>query len=421
MRFTRAFVRSCCAAFSALLLAGAAHAQWTPVAAVPATELFSLTTNGDTLAAGADTTVYVSTDAGATWHATSQPIPAVSPITAVWVQNGLLYSGTFGQGVFVSSNLGATWSDFNAGLVGGAFDSQLDVVDFQSRGDSLYAATAGAGVYVHSFAPGSIWHHFGDEFEPNQASNVNALALGGTRLIATAGANGMVFRRDPGEPDWTISFLDNVGIHAGLQGMSLLWTGTGWVIGTNAGVFRSATGQEPWGFTNLGIGSIFWNAFASQGTRLFGAFDLATQAVVAESNDGGATWHDGVGFPGVFVQDLAIVGSTLYAARGDGLWRRSIAPASLPDDRGAAVRFAAAGPQPFGAETRVRFELPAPANVSIRLFDALGRAAGERIEGVWPAGAHDVAIDGRRLAPGVYTAVLAANGNRAALRLVHVR
>jgi hypothetical protein len=410
-----------CAALVALFAARAAEAQWTPVAAVPTTELFSMTTRGDTLAVGADTTMYVSTDAGLTWHASAKPVVGVAAITAAWVQNGRLYAGTFGQGAFVSSDLGASWSDFNAGLVGGAFDTQLDVVDFQSRGDSLYAATAGAGVYVHGFAPGSTWHHFGDVFEPNQASNVNALALGGTRLVATGGANGMVFRRDPGAPDWTISFLNNIGIAAGQQATGVLWTGTGWVVGGNTGVFRSVTGQEPWAFTNLGIGSMLWSAFAVQGGRLFGAFDQLTQAVIGESNDGGATWHDGVSFPGVVVEDLAIVGNTLYAARGDGLWRRSIAPASVPGDDFATPRFAIAGPQPFGAETRVRFELPASAHVSIRVFDALGRGVGERIDGVWPAGAHTVALDGRHLVPGVYTAVLASNGRRAALRLVHVR
>src|SRR5262249_21277413 len=158
--------------------------------------------------------------------------------------------------------------------------------------------------------------------EPNQASNVTALGLGGTRLIASAGANGMVFVRDPGDLEWTISNLDNVGIHAGLSASNSVWTGTAWVVGTNLGTFRSSTGVEPWTRTPLGIGPLSWAAFAPLGHHLFAAFDTQTFAVMAQTDDDGATWTDAEFLPGAFVKDLAISGGNLYAGRGDGLWRR---------------------------------------------------------------------------------------------------
>ena len=69
-------------------------------------------------------------------------------------------------------------------------------------------------LYVRSFAAGN-WHHFGEVFEPNAASNTNGIAGGGTRLLVSAGANGMVFFRDPGDADWTRSWLDNTGLAPG--------------------------------------------------------------------------------------------------------------------------------------------------------------------------------------------------------------
>ena len=76
-----------------------------------------------------------------------------------------------------------TWgrrgSAFNQGLVGGILDSQLDISALEVRGDSLYAGTFGAGVYVRGLSGVSTWSHFGEEFEPNQMSNVNdVVALG---------------------------------------------------------------------------------------------------------------------------------------------------------------------------------------------------------------------------------------------------
>jgi hypothetical protein len=70
------------------------------------------------------------------------------------------------------------------------------ISSFEVRGDSLFAGTFGAGVYVRSLLGSGGWSHFGEVFEPEQASNVNTLALGNGRLLAAAGSNGSVFWRD---------------------------------------------------------------------------------------------------------------------------------------------------------------------------------------------------------------------------------
>jgi hypothetical protein len=399
-------------------LAAPAAAQWSRVDALPGSELFSIWANRDTIAVGADTAVFVSTNGGANWSRSARPVAGVTSIQAVRIRNGRLYAGTFGQGAFVSDDLGATWSAFNDGLVGGILDTQLDLVDFAILGGTLIAGTAGAGVYARDLdGPGS-WHTFGDVFEPNQASNVNSLALGGTRLIASAGANGMVFRRDPGDADWTISNLDNVGIHAGLSAMTAAWSGTGWVVGTNLGVFRSVAGQEPWTRTDPGLGSLDWVTFATQGHHLFAAFNVPLAAVMEESDDDGATWQDEEVLASVFVKQLAVSGNDLYAARGDGLWRRPAGTTSVAVGTTSHLRFALAGPQPCRDVARLRFDLPAAGAVSIEVLDVLGRAVGDRLTGWWPSGPHEVSLDARRLSPGVYAALLSAAGQREVVRLV---
>ena len=401
--------------------AAPAAAQWSRVEALPGTELFSIWANGDTIAVGADTAVFVSTNGGANWSRSARPVTGVTSIQAVRIRNGRLYAGTFGQGAFISDDLGATWSAFNDGLVGGILDSQLDLVDFAIQGSNLIAGTAGAGVYARDLGGPGSWHTFGDVFEPNQAPNVNSLALGGTRLIASAGANGMVFRRDPGDADWTISNLDNVGIHAGLSAMSAVWSGTGWVVGTNLGVFHSVAGQEPWTRVDPGLGSLNWVTFAPQGHHLFGAFNTRLAAVMEESDDDGATWQNAEVLPSVFVKQLAVSGNDLYAARGDGLWRRQIGTASVAAVTPGQLSLALAGPQPCRDLARLRFELPEAEAASIEVFDVLGRSMGDRVTGWWSAGPHEVALDARRLSPGVYAALLSAGGRREVVRLVHVQ
>ena len=74
-----------------------------------------------------------------------------------------------------------------------------------------------------------------------------------------------------------------------------------------------------------------WTAFATQGHHLFAAFDLVNQAVMGQCKDDGATWQLLESLPGAFVYDLAMSGSDLYAARADGLWRRSTGTLSVPE------------------------------------------------------------------------------------------
>jgi hypothetical protein len=409
-------------AFGLLATAAPAMAQWTRVEEVAASNTFSVRANGDTIAAGADTTVYVSSDAGATWKRSVKPVAGVTSVQAVLIRNGRLYAGTFGQGVFISDDLGDTWQAFNQGLVGGPLNSQLLISDFQVRGDSLYAATLGAGVYVRNLAAAGTWSHFGEEFEPNQASNVDALALGGTRLLAAAGSNGMVFRRDPGEGDWTISWLNNVGLSPGRQARSLAWNGSGWVVGTNTGVFRSVLGQEPWTPSGPGLGTLNSSAFATRGRQLFAAFDIVNFAVIEHSLDDGATWQELESLPAVFVFKLAMSGTDLYAARADGLWRRSTATVSVPGD-GAPIgpRFAMVGPQPVRDFARFRVEMPEPGSASIAFFDVAGRRVADRIQQSWSAGTHELAWNVRDLVPGVYSALLTTDNGRAVVRLAHIR
>ena len=266
------------------------------------------------------------------------------------------------------------------------------------------------------------WQHFGEAFEPNQASNVSSLALGGTRLIASAGSNGQMFLNDPGQTDWTISNLDNLGIHAGLSAFTGIWNGFGWVIGSNLGLFHSVAGRSRGRASTPDLVHSTGSRFATRGRHLFLAFDVAPGAVIEESDDDGATWGTPLGFGGVFIHDLAVSGNTLFAARADGLWRSPLPPLSVPGDaRATSVHFALAGPQPFQSRTRLRFELPHAERATIQMYDVLGRATGERIDASWSAGPHEVELDGQRLSPGVYTAVLTAGDAREVVRLVHVR
>ena len=75
-------------------------------------------------------------------------------------------------------------------------------------------------------------------------------------------------------------------------------------------------------------------------------------------------------------------------------------------------------PNPFRGTTVIAFDLAADAEVSLAVFDLLGRRVATLADRVYPAGAHAVEWDlrdagGARVAPGVYVYRLEAGTFRA--------
>lgn len=400
-----------------------AAAQWTPVAEVPASNVYSVWASGDTLVAGADGVVHVSTDAGATWkQSAALPNPA-SMIRATLIHEGRIYAGTLGEGVYVSGDFGDTWSSYSQGLVGGIGNSVLTIAGMTLRGDSLYAATVGAAAWVRNIRSGP-WSPYGSQtIEAFQAANMDAISTGGARLLATGGFNGTVFYRDIGQPDWTVSLLFNDRFAPGLAGLDAIWTGHRWVVGTNIGMFVSDTGAEPWTYVDLGLRSLLFVGLALHGTDVYASLDAGGGTLIAVSHDDGSSWQALDTLTSALTFRLAVNGDELYAGRADGLWRRPLATSvSTPHvDSAPALRFALSGSQPVGDEVHFHAELPVAEPVRLEFFDVAGRRVAETIRDTWSAGPHEVEWNARELAPGVYLACLTAGTRQAVVRLIRTR
>jgi len=403
-----------------LALTTPASAQWTRVTELPATDVFTVWVNGDTIAAGADTAVYVSTDAGATWKRSAKVAVGVTDVRAAFIRNRRLYAGADGQGVFVSDDLGDTWVDYNQGFCCGIGNDELDIIDLAVRGDSIYSASIGDGPWVRNLRSGA-WSHFGSQMQAFSAGNMNSITVGGSRLFATGGFNGTVFFSDPGQTDWTLSLLLNDRFAPGLSANSSIWTGTHWVVGGGNGLYQSATGEPPWTFIDFGINLIVFTGFALDGNDVYASMGTGGGTLIARSHDGGVTWENVDTLFSQFFYDLAREGTTLYGARVDGLWRRSIAnPVSVPPVVPRRLAFTIAGSQPVGDRVRFTFELPEAGPIAIELFDAAGRRVEDVIRESRPAGLGGVEWSAGSMASGVYFARLNASGQHATARLIHI-
>ena len=402
----------------AALAVRGAEAQWTRVDAVEHFDVPSLFAIGDTIVAGVDTAVYVSTNAGASWQLSSRVSPQTTTVSSVWVRDGQLFAGTYGQGVFVSSNLGSSWSPLNGGLSGGPLGS-LYINDFASRGDSMLVATDGAGVWALDLANLVAWQPFGNAPQANQAGSVQEFGSAGIRLVIGGGANGLVFWNDTGMPDWTVSYLDNQGLVPGLMPTAVTWTGIRWMVATNLGCYRSLSGSGDWEHVGPNLGQTFEGRFASRKPLLYAAINKNSNVHFYATGDDGSSWHLLETLP-AYVYELAIVGTVMYAARTDGLWVRSIATVSVPEEAPVdGLEFARDGPNPGRGHVRLRWSLPVRALVYLEVYDVHGRRVMRLLEREMDAGPHRMTWK-LKLAAGVYLVRLSALGRTETLKSVWV-
>lgn len=82
------------------------------------------------------------------------------------------------------------------------------------------------------------------------------------------------------------------------------------------------------------------------------------------------------------------------------------------DDIGGPFRLSAARPNPFTDATRLELTLDAPTNLTVSVYDALGRRVSLLHEGELRAGTYNLRVEAGSLPPGLY--LVRATDNRGA-------
>ena len=119
-----------------------------------------------------------------------------------------------------------------------------------------------------------------------------------------------------------------------------------------------------------------------------------------------------------------VAGFTIPSANAD-LWLIRTGPDSvlLPvDDLSSILHpssfILSAFPNPFNPTTKLRFDLPRAARVSLQVFDMQGRKVATLIDGFRPSGRHTITFDGSTLPSGLYFARIQSAANTQTQKLI---
>ena len=232
-------------------------------------------------------------------------------------------------------------------------------------------------------------------------TDVRALAVSGANLFA--GTNGVVvFRSINNGTSWTEvnSGLTNTDV------IALAVSGTNLFAGTHGGIFLSTNNGTSWSYS--GLTNTFVYALAVSGTNLFAGIDRF--GVFLSTNSGTSWLAVNSGLTNTDVQSLAVSGTNLFAGiYGGGVWRRPLSEMITSVEQlssGLPVHFRLQQnyPNPFNPSTTISYQIPEASNVTLIVYDILGKEAAKLVNGEKNAGTYNAqfSTDNFQLSSGIY-------------------
>jgi photosystem II stability/assembly factor-like uncharacterized protein len=215
-----------------------------------------------------------------------------------------MYAGTWGLGIFRSTDNGNSWAQSNSKL------TNLNITALLVESDTVFAGTDG-GVFM-STNTGVSWMA---RSKGLTNPSIKELAYCGQTLYAGIVHGGVYISRDHGE-NWSaaINGLDNQDVYA------IAGVGNDVLVGTygGGGVFLSSDSGVSWRPTNEGLTAIKYTDIVGDSTTLY-VSTLGTAGGVFRSTDSGSSWKRVThGLSQTNLSHLAVSGNKLYAGTYGG-------------------------------------------------------------------------------------------------------
>jgi hypothetical protein len=312
-------------------------AQWVQTNGPCGSPITTLTASGSNLFAGTDTNgVFISTNNGATWKPVNRGWPSNTSIWSIAVNGNTVFAGTM-NGVFRSTDTSTSWSAINSGL-----PSNPGIGSLALSGSTIFAAfSAGSppfGIF-RSIDSGNTWSLI-------KECQVKSLAVVGSNIIASING-GMFLSRDNGN---TFASVKGPSSDWFTVSGGSIYGGTIDYLDTNNGVYLSTDSGETWSLFNKGIGSDWVRALTVLGNSIF----IGSWSGVSLSTNNGKSWtRINAGLTDSNITSFTTIGGNVFTGTRDGVFLSSNNGATwttvnsgLPTTWNALIySMAASGPQ----------------------------------------------------------------------------
>jgi photosystem II stability/assembly factor-like uncharacterized protein len=362
---------------------------------------YALALMGNTLFCGTTFNLYSSSDLGQNWS--PDHFYGLSLYFITVFNNNIFVN--VGNGVYFSSNGGSSWTmPSNAGV------SDLNVLCITAGSDgaggiNLYAGTKGVapttffpqGGIFRSTDYGASWKLVG-----LKDTVITAINYIGTNIYAATNHGEVYVSRDNGS-NWDA--ILNVPYYI----FAFASRGNELYIGTNGGgVLRSTNGGKKWVYLNTGLSDSaqIVVTFVVHSENIF----IGTKVGVYILDNINTSWRSvNAGLNGIsnnIVYTLAASDSYLYAGLFGGVWRRPLSEIitdTLPTNVIPSNYYLSQNyPNPFNLLTTIDYSLPERCNVTLKIYDVLGKEVRILVDKNEDAREYSVDFNAFGLSSGVY-------------------
>jgi len=312
---------------------------------------------------GTEKGIYYSTDNGNSFDG---PVLAGNDVRALAINGNSIFAGTWGNGVYKSTDDGTTWTKTDNGLSPYGLAVHALTVDSHSN---IYAGTFGGGVYK-STDNGATWvkTSIGYQF-------IWGLAVTSDDVLYAATYGAGVYRSTDGGNNWTqinnglsAKFVYSVVVDASNNVYANTWTGDVYLLASN----QSSSAEK--GNVNSTMSSSKWTS---------------------------------IGLGGYGVSSLIIdpAESTVFAGTKNGsIYKLVNKTTGVKQESNIPVKFALRQnyPNPFNPTTTIEFSIPKAGFYSLNVYNILGQKVAVLINSNLNSGYHKVQFNGSNMASGVY-------------------
>jgi hypothetical protein len=349
--------------------------------------------------------IYISDDNGENWLESGRINKDVDYITTVAKYNNKIFVGTNNYGVFESDDTGKSWRAITNGLSGEGAETVEKLV---VRGDSLYAGTGGAGVFVLNLKGVSLnWNHFNNGLSSNYSYSVFSLRNINNRLFLGAGISANYYINEMGSSLWKEFKLPDFN---SMIMYDFLEHGEKLFMTVSLGLCKSTDGGESFYLLYHNIGGTNNSSLTSHGSDIYISYSKQVGTFWFKSSDMGESITRIEDQYGIDVYGITVINNKLFAARADGLWYRDLAVTSVTK-KNILENFILHQnyPNPFNPITRVNFSLPKTGQVTLKIYDTLGNEILTLLDEEKPRGECSVEFNAASLSSGIYFYELRTN------------